>query len=591
LSVIARLKPGVTPTQAQAAMDVIARRLAQQYPESNARRTSIRMVPELERVVGSARLPLIMLLGVVSAVLLIACVNLANLSLARNLTRQKELAVRASIGAGRKRLVGQLLTESVLLSTLGGLCGILIAASGTQALIGIVPQAIPRASEVGMDGHVLIFAILLSLVTGILFGLVPALRVSRSDLAESLKGMSRSVSEGMRHRRLRGALISAETALAFVLLAGAGLLIASYLRLLRTDPGFNPHNLLTLDFDLPSPPYTADRSLTFYKELLSRLDGLPGVESAVASWPVPLAGGDPFSGFDIEGRAFPPGNTPGARVHIVSAGYFHTLGIGVREGRDFTARDDMASPQVVIVDETFADTFFPNEEVIGKRIRPSLSMQDQPPWREIVGVVAKTKVGAIVEGFQPQYYISYAQLPGPQPAVVVRTKIDPLSVASPVRSAIASLDKDIPVYDVKSFDELFSASSARERFNAFLFSLFAGLALVLAAIGIYGVVAYSVSQTTHEIGIRLALGAQPADVLRLSVWGGLKYVAVGLAIGLVGALALTRLISSMLYGIRSTDPLTFTLVSLVLTSVALLASYIPARRATKVDPMVALRYE
>ncbi len=426
LSAIARLKPDVTPTKAQAEMNVIARRLARQYPETNAQRTSIRMAPELERVVGSTRLPLIMLLGVVSGVLLIACVNLANLSLARNLTREVELAVRATVSAGRKRLVGQLLTESVLLSLLGGLCGIVLAVWGTHALMGIVPQAIPRASEVGMDRHVLIFAILLSFVTGVLFGLVPALRVSRSDLVESLKGMGRSASEGMRHRRLRGALISAETALAFVLLAGAGLLIASYLRLLRTDPGFNPHNLLTFDFDVPSPPYTTDRALTFYKELLSRLDGLPDVESAVASWPVPLGGGDPSSGFDIEGRSFPSGNSPVARVHIVTAGYFHTLGIGVREGRDFTARDDMASTQMVIVDETFANTFFPNEDVIGKRIRPSLSTQDRPPWRAIVGVVGNTKLRGIVEDFQPQYYIPYVQLPGLQPAAVVRTRIDPL---------------------------------------------------------------------------------------------------------------------------------------------------------------------
>ncbi|MGA9057883.1 MAG: ABC transporter permease [Terriglobia bacterium] len=591
LSVIARLKSGVAATKAQSDMDVIARRLAQQYPQSNAQRTSVRLVPELDRIVGGSRLPLLILLGVVAGVLLIGCVNLANLSLARNLARQKEIAVRAALGAGRRRLVGQMLTESILLSLLGGLCGVVLAAWGTQALLSIVPDAVPRTAEVGVDLHVLVFAVLLSMVTGLIFGLVPALRVSQTDLVASLKGAGRTASEGVRHQRLRGALVTAETALALVLLAGASLLIASYLRLSRVDPGFDVHHLLTFAFDLPSPPYTTDQQVNFYKELLSRLQGAPGVKSAAAAWPLPLAGGDATSGFEIAGRSFPPGNSPAARVHVVSPGYFHTFGMSLKQGRDFTARDDMATLPVVIVDEAFAHTFFPNEEAVGKRIQPSLTMTDQPPWREIVGVVNNTKEAGLAEDFQPQYYIPYAQLPGPQPAVLVRTQAAPLTAAPMARSLMASMDKNIPLYEVASMDELASASMSRERFNALLFGLFGGLALVLVAVGIYGVVAYSVSQATREIGIRLAMGAQRSDVLKHTIYEGLRHVVLGMAIGLGAAFLLARLISGMLYGVRPTDPLTIVLVSLTLISTALLACYIPARRATKVDPLVALRYE
>jgi len=591
LSVIARLKSGVATAKAQSDMDVIARRLAQQYPQSNAQRTSVKLMPELDRIVGSSRLPLLILLGVVASVLLIGCVNLANLSLARNLARQKEIAVRAALGAGRRRLVGQLLTESVLLSLLGGLCGVTLAAWGTQALLSIVPDAVPRTAEVGVDLHVLVFAILLSMVTGLVFGLVPALRVSQTDLVASLKDAGRTASEGVRHQRLRGALVTAETALALVLLAGAGLLIASYLRLLRVDPGFDAHHLLTFAFDLPSPPYTTDQQVNFYKELLSRLQGASGVESAAVAWPLPLAGGGPASGFEIAGRSFPPGYSPVARVHVVSPGYFHTFGMSLRQGRDFTARDGMATLPVVIVDEAFAHTFFPNEGAVGKRIKPGISMTDQPPWREIVGVVNNTKEVGLAEDFQPQYYIPHAQLTGPQPAVLVRTKAAPLTAAPMARSLMASMDKNIPLYEVASMDELASASMSRERFNALLFGLFGGLALVLVAVGIYGVVAYSVSQATREIGIRLAMGAQQSDILKHTIYDELRHVVLGITIGLGAAFLLARLISSMLYGVRPTDPLTIVLVSLTLISAALLACYIPARRATKVDPMVALRYE
>ncbi len=590
LSVIARLKPSVTLVQARADMNVIARRLAQQYPASNARRTTIRVVPELDRIVGTARLPLFILLGVVAGVLLIACVNLANLSLARNVVRRKEIAVRSALGAGRERLIRQLLTESILLSLLGGLCGVALADMSTRALIAIVPRAIPRAAEVGVDRHVLAFALVLSIVTGLLFGLLPALESSRTNLVGSLKEAGQTSSEGSRHRRFRGALITAETALALVLLTGAGLLIASYLQLMRADPGFNPRHLLTLDFALPTPPYTVDQTVSFYNELLSRLRSAPGVKAAVGAWPLPFSG-DPTSGFDIEGRSFPPGYFPVARVHVVSLGYFQALGIGLREGRDFTARDDMRSPQVVIVDKAFARAFFPNQHPVGKRIRPIFSMADQPPWREIVGVVNNTKEMGVAEDFRPQYYIPFGQFRGFEPSIVVRTSSASLRLTPMVRKIVASLDKNVPVYDVQSMEQLASASVARERFNTLLFGFFGALALVLAAVGIYGVVAYSVSQTRHEIGIRMALGAQRRDILVLVVRNGLKHVIIGLAVGLAAALALTRLISSLLYGVRPTDPLTFIVVSLVLSSVALLACYIPARRAAKIDPMVALRHE
>ena len=589
LNAIARLKPGVTAEQAQADMDVIAQRLARQFPENNARSTSIRLMPQLERLVGPSRLPLMILLGVVAGVLLIGCVNLANLSLARNLERQKEIAVRAALGAGRRRLVTQLLSESMLLALLGGGAGISLAAWGTPSLLSVVPKVIPRASEVGLDGRVLAFAILLSAVTALLFGLLPAYQASKTDILVPLNDARQTTSSSRGQRRFRGLLVTLESALAVVLLAGAGLLVTSYLKLLRADPGFDPHGLLTFDFDLRGSENVQE--IEFYNQLLSQLQQTSGVKAAAATWPLPFSGDEPQSGIQIEGRTFPPGQAPTAPIRIVTPGYFGAVGMRLLQGRDFTEHDTLSSTQVMIVDEAFVHTYFPNENPMGKHVQASLTVKGAPPWREIVGVVNSTKEAGLAEDFRPQYYIPYPQLPGPQPSVVVKTEGDPQALAPAVRSIMNSMDKNVALYDVESMDSLATASAARERFNALLVGLFASLALTLAAIGIYGVMSYTVGQATREIGIRMALGARAADVMKLTIGGGLKNVIAGLALGLVAALALTRVMESLLYKIGANDPFTLLAVCVFFIIVATMACYIPARRATKVDPLIVLRYE
>lgn len=591
LSVIARLKPAVTRAQAQADMDIIARRLVREYPETNAQRTSVRIVPELETVVGTSRLPFAILLGVVAGVLLIACVNLANLLLARNLARTREMAVRAALGANRFRMVSQHVTESVLLSVLGGLCGVALAFWGTHALLSVLSSAIPRSSEIVVDGRVLLFALILSLGTGILFGFIPALRISNVEPETSFRDIRQTATENRHQRRWRGVLVSVEAALAVLLLTAAVLLITSYIRLMRVDPGINARDVLTFDLDLPTPPYTPDRATRFYGELISRLAALPGVRSAAAGWPLPFGGGNPSSQFELERRTFPPGYKPSARVHCVTPAYFHTLQMRLLEGREFTERDDMNSRPVVIVDDTFARQYFPNEDPIGKRIKPSISMSVEPPWREIVAVVNSTKLLGLAENFQAQYYIPYAQLPGPIPEMIVKTNGNALPIYSTIRSAVFSMDKNVPVYDIKSMDDLISASAGRERLNTLLFGIFGGLALLLASVGIYGVANYSVNRAVHEIGIRMALGAQSRDVLELALKTALSYVLAGVIAGIAITLALTRFMASFLYSVRPADPVILGVACALLAIVALIATYIPARRATKVDPMVALRYE
>jgi putative ABC transport system permease protein len=590
LSVVARLKPGVRLTDAQADMDLIARRLALAYPENNAQRRTVRLIAEIERVVGSVRLPLLVILCVVGVVLLIACVNLANLSLARNLARQKEIAVRAALGAHRRRILGQLLTESLLLSLLGGVLGMALAAWGVQGLVRIAPEDLPRLAQVNIDWRVLAFALALSIVTGIVFGSVPALRASKTNLMESLKGASSAVSQGASQRRLRSGLVAVETALALILLVGAGLLISSYVRLVRVNPGFSPDNLLTFNFDLPMPPYTVPGAIAFVNQLLSRFRGVPRVQSAATDAALPFSGEGPSTGVEFEGRSFPPGSTPAARLDSVTPGYFQTMGIPLLSGRTFTERDDAASPPVVVVNDAFARHYFPNQSTVGKRIKPSFSATSEFPWREIVGVVGNTKQEGLAEDFQPEFYFPFAQVPDLN-AVILRTGSNPLDVVPAIRSVFAGMDKNVPVYDVETMEGYVASSVARNRFSTLLLGLFGALALVLAAVGIYGVVSYWVSQSTHEIGIRMALGAEGRDVLGLVLGQGSKLVLIGVGVGIAGAFGLTRFLSSLLFGIKPTDPMIFIAVSPLLVGVALLASYIPARRAARVDPMVALRYE
>jgi putative ABC transport system permease protein len=591
LDAIARLKPNVARAQAQAEMSAIVSSLNKQFPENAPR--AARIVPEIDRLVDDVRPALLVLLAAVGCVLLIACANVANLLLARATTRQREMAIRGALGAARARVIRQLFTESTLLALLGGALGALLALWGADSLVRLIPQDVPRLAEIGLDRRVLLFTTALSLLTGLLFGLAPAVEASKSDLTESLKEGGRGSSEGRHRNRLRSLLVVTEVAVALVLLVGAGLLIQSFRRLQRVDPGFNPHDVLTFKLSLPDTQYSAARQLDFLQQLIARLDRLPGVRSSSAVLPLPLSTDEIDTLFGIEGRPVAEADRPRTSYSWVEPEYFRTMGIPLRAGRDFTALDDLRATPVVIIDETLARRFFPHQNPLGQRIKPGIGngYKDGPPLREIVGVVGDVKQTSLQGEPISGVYVPLAQSPGMSLTAVVRADVEPRSLVSAVRKEVAAMDRDLPVYEVKTLDDYLAASVAEPHFNTLLLGVFAGLALALAAVGLYGVVSYSVTQRTHEIGVRMALGAERYDVLRLVVRQGLLLVLAGVAIGLAAALALTRLMSSLLYGVRPTDPATFAFVSLILAGVALLASYIPARRAAKVDPMVALRYE
>ncbi len=593
MMVIGRLKPGVTQAEAQAEMDAIASRLSQQYPDTNKNR-GVTVIPALEDAVGGVRTALLILLGAVGCVLLIACANVANLLLARATTRHKEIAIRAALGASRLRVVRQLLTESVMLSLAGGTLGLLAALWGTDLLVAFSGGAIPRSTQISLDVYVLGFTFLVALLTGVLFGLAPALHASRSDLTEALKEGGRTSSgDGARRNRLRSALVVAEVAVALVLLVGSGLLIQSLRRLHQVNPGFDPHNVLTMSVGLPDVKYTTQQQVEFYRRLQERVEALPGVTSSSAVFPLPLSGARIVIAFDIEGRPVPKSDQPSTEYRTISPDYFRTMSIPFIKGRDFTERDDHAAPGVIIVNEAFAQKFFPNEDPIGKRIKPSISTDDtKPVMREIVGVVGNVKHKNLsMAQPDPEAYVPHAQIPFDTMTLVVKTNVNAGSIANAVRSEVRALDKDLPVYSIKTLDEYLASSVAQPRFNTLLLAIFAGLALVLTIIGLYGVMSYSVIQRTHELGIRIALGAQTRDIQKLVLGQGMVLTLIGIGIGLLGAFALTRLMRSLLFGVSATDPLTFVAVSLLLAAIALLACLIPARRAMKVDPMVALRYE
>ncbi len=589
MNVIARLKPGVAKQQAQAEMTSISARLEQQYPDKNLHRSSS-VEPVLEALVGNIRPALLILLGAVGCVLLIACANVANLLLARAMTRHKEMAIRSALGASRLRVIRQLLTESVLLSLAGGGLGLLLAVWWSDLLVSLGKQDIPRALQVGMDWRVLGFTLLVSVMTGVVFGLVPALHSSKTDLTESLK--ERGAGGGARRNRIRNVLVVAELAIAVVLLVGAGLLIQSLWRLRQVPPGFNSENILTLVVGIPEVKYPTGKQAQFYHDLVARIESLPGVRSASAVIPLALSG-DLFSiSFETEGRPVAKGDRPSADFFAIGGGYFKTMGISLVEGRDFTERDDKQAPGVVIVNQAFARKFFPGEDPIGKHIRPGISTDESKPvMREIVGVVADVKNRNLSSEFRAGYFVPQAQIPFNQMTVLVKTTNDPRSLITAVQREVTAMDKELPVFNVKTMDDYLAASMATPRFNTTLLAIFATVALVLTIVGLYGVMSYSVAQRTNEIGIRMALGAQTRDVLSLVVKQGIKLVFLGLGIGLVGAFALMRVIASLLFGVTTKDPLTFAAVAGLLTVVALLACYLPARRATKVDPLVALRYE
>jgi putative ABC transport system permease protein len=591
INVIGRLKPGVRREQAQAEMTAISARLEQQYPEKNLHKT-IALEPALEALVGNIRPALLILLGAVGCVLLIACANVANLLLARAMMRYKEMAIRSALGASRGRIVRQLLTESLLLSLTGGTLGLFLAVWWADLLVALGKQNIPRALQVGLDWRVLVFTLAVSVLTGIVFGLVPALHSSKTELTESLKEGGRGSGDGARRNRIRGLLVVSELAIAFVLLVGSGLLIQSFWRLYQVSPGFEPQNLLTMVVSIPEVKYPTERQEHFFRELLTRVRALPGVRSASAVTPLPLSGEMYRISFETEGRPVAKGDLPSSDFFVIDDNYFKTLGVSILKGRDFNERDTEKATPVIIVNETFARKFFPNEDPVGKRIKPGISVNDdKPAMREIVGVVSTVRNRNLSSDLRAGYFVPSTQIPFNQMTLVVRTTTDPHTLVTAVQNEVRAMDQELPVFNVKTMEEYISATVAAPRFNTTLLVIFASVALVLTIVGLYGVMSYSVAQRTNEIGIRMALGAQTRDVLRLIVSQGFKLVLLGLALGMVGAFALMRVLASLLFGVSARDPYTFGAVAIVLASVALLACYIPARRASRVDPLQALRYE
>jgi putative ABC transport system permease protein len=590
---IGRLKPGVALAQAHSDLNTIAAALAKQYPETNTN-FGVALVPLRDDLVGDVRTALYVLFGAVICVLLIANANVANLLLARASVRGKEIALRAALGASRKRIIRQLLTESLLLSGLGGAVGLLVAQWGTEALINTVPQNIPRAASIQLDAAVLGFTLLISLGTGIIFGLVPAWQASHVDLNMALKAGARGAGGSEGKHRVRNGLVMAEVALALVLLICAGLLIQSFARLGRISPGLRTDRLLTARISLPDMAYPrTPQIIAFFDQLLPRLQAIPGVESVSTIMPLPLSGSNMVSSFDIEEHPLPEGRQPSSPTRVAGIDYFKTMGIPLRQGRTFAETDTFKSTPVVIVNEKFAQKFFPGQNVIGKRIKPSWSADDGPElMRNIIGVVGNVKHLSLRGEDTPEVYLALSQMPFGSMSLVVRTKVsNPATITSAIRAELSAVDRNIPLTRVQIFDDYMSRSLAKMRFNTLLLSIFAGTALVLTAIGIYGVMAYSVTQRTSEIGIRIALGAGKSSIFRLVVGQAMMLIGISLVVGVAGAFAATRLLNSLLFGVGASDPATFVGIVLLVSAVAFLAAWLPARRATRVDPIIALRAE
>lgn len=588
LSVLARLKAGATLEQARTDMKAIAARAEQDIPDSKG--IGVKLIPLAEQVVKNVRTGLLVLAGAIGLVMLIACANVANLMLARAAARTKEIAIRAALGASRFRIVRQLATEALLVGLASGLSGLLLSLWGVKSLLALAGSNLPRANEIAMDFRVVAVTFGMALLSSVLFGLFPAIGASKVNLSQSLK--QGTTTRGTFHRnRLRGALVVAEIAISLVLLIGSGLMIKSLARVLAVDPGFRP-DTLTLRISLAGSKYpNANQQIAFFQDVNRRVAAIPGMQSAGLISAAPLGGGLYAGGFSIESQpAASEAQDQTADRRMVSPNYFNALGISIIEGRVFSDQDNQNSPGVAIISESLARRFLPNEDAIGKRIK--LGGRDSTrPWLLIVGVCGDVRDTALESDARPCVYVPYPQFAVLSMALVARTAGDPKTVVSAIREEVWAVDKDQPITDVKTMSAYVSDSVAPRRSNAILLGAFATVALVLASVGVYGVIAYSVTQRVREIGIRIALGAESGDVIKLIVGRGLALVSVGIVIGLGGALALTRVMSSLLYGVRPTDPVAFTLVTFLMIGISMLASYIPARRATKVDPMVALRSE
>jgi putative ABC transport system permease protein len=588
---IGRIKPGVSLTQAQAEMNTLGARLAKQYPAEDSGFT-IRIEPYRQVVVGNVKSGLLILLGAVGLVLLIACANIANLLLSRATSRGREIAVRIALGAGRARIVRQLLTESGLLGLLGGFAGVLFAAWGVWSLRPFLPSEVIQISSIHVGGSVLAFTLLLSLTAALAFGLAPALLATPSNLQTNIKeGGERTGHRCSQH--VRSFLAISEISLAMVLLVAGGLLMRSFALVTSVNPGFDPKNVIEAEVSLPQFQYSTPQQWTaFSNELLARLHAQPGLQDSALAAPLPMdRQGEATFGFNIVGNPpLPPGKPTTADYATVSPDYFRVMRIPLLQGRFFSEQDSPSNPNAAIISETLARRYFPNQDPIGRQMRFGFP-PDSNVSRAIVGVVGDVRDVALSRKPGPMMYVPFAQAPLYGGQVVVRSSLSASSVAAGIRQAVHSIDKDLPVTDVESFPDALGASVTQERFRTLLLSSFSGIALILAAVGIFGVISYSASQRTHEIGIRMALGAQQRDVLRLILGQGAKLALLGLGAGAVAALLLTRLMASLLYGVSATDPLTFGAVATVLLGVAVTACYIPARRAMRIDPMVALRHE
>jgi putative ABC transport system permease protein len=591
---VARLKIGVTLDRARAEMDGLAARLRQDFYVAG---WSVTLSPLREEMTGEIRPALLILMSAVGCVLLIACSNVANLLLARATARQREIAIRAALGAGRARIVRQMLTESVVLGVAGGALGLLLAFWSLRLLVAAAPpetQLVLGGRTLGLDATVLGFTLGVSVLTGLVFGLAPALQVSRSELSETLKEGGRGQGLGGRGHRLLGAFVVSQVAVALVLLVGAGLLIRSFVRLRHVDPGFRPDHVLTMRVTLPQTRYTEDAQVAaFFDALLAKLAALPGVRSAAAVSNLPMSGDNASASFAIEGLQVSEGQpSPHGDSHIVSHDYFAALGIPLVRGRYFEPRDGGEAPRVAVIDEVLAERYWPGGDPTGRRMALFFEgTPDQPAWRTIVGVVRHVKKYGLDGRVKEQYYIPAAQLPRRSMFLVLRTATDPSASVASARAAVRALDADLPVFRVSTMEQVVDDTLTTRRFATLLLGVFAAIALLLAGIGLYGVISYSVAQRTREIGIRMALGAREGDVVRMVVRRGMILTGMGLVLGTVAALAVTRFLASLLFAVAPTDPSTFAAIAILLAAVAWLASFLPARRAARVDPLLALREE